>query len=209
MPTAAPMAVPASRVQDRLVTFLDEPPGSPAVQAMYDADLASYGFVMNLTHVWAQVPEAQTGLLDLLGLVGAAFDVRTRGILVTATASTVGDSYCSYAWGWKLGQAAGPEVAVDVLTGTDEHLSATEAALAGWARGVAGAPSSTTQAQVDDLRAAGWTDEEIFRATTFVALRLAFSTVNGALGAKPDAELADLAGAEVCETVTWGRPLDD
>jgi alkylhydroperoxidase/carboxymuconolactone decarboxylase family protein YurZ len=33
-------------------------------------------------------------------------------------------------------------------------------------------------------------DEEIFDATVFVAFRLAFSTVNDALGARPDLQLA-------------------
>lgn len=39
----------------------------------------------------------------------------------------------------------------------------------------------------------------------YVALRLAFSTVNDALGAHPDAELADEAPAAVRDAVTWGR----
>ena len=146
--------------------------------------------------------------MDLLGLVGSAFSVRERGILVTATASTIGDSYCSWAWGWKLSAAADAEVAAGVLSGTDEGLSPKEAALAAWARRVAQAPGSTTADDVAVLRDAGWSDEEIFRATTFIALRMAFSTVNAALGAHPDAELRTLAPPSVGELVTWGRPLE-
>ena len=40
----------------------------------------------------------------------------------------------------------------------------------------------------------------------FGALRGAFSTINDALGALPDNELADMAPAEVRDAVTWGRP---
>jgi alkylhydroperoxidase family enzyme len=191
-----------------MTSFLDEPAVSPAVQARYDADLASYGFVMNLSHVWAQLPEAHTRLFELLGLVGSAFSMRERGILVAATASTAGDSYCSWAWGWKLTEAADAGVATGVLAGTDAGLTPREAALAGWARAVTRAPGGTTASDVARLREAGWSDEEIFRATTFVALRRAFSTVNAALGARPDAELAALAPAEVGEVVTWGRPIE-
>jgi hypothetical protein len=68
---------------------------------------------------------------------------------------------------------------------------------------------STTEADVTTLRDAGWSDEEIFRATTFVAVRMAFSTVNSALGARPDAELRSLAPPEVGELVTWGRPIEE
>jgi alkylhydroperoxidase family enzyme len=189
------------------MTFLSEPTPSDEVRAKYDADLESYGFVMNLSHVWAHLPDAHTRLMDLLGVVGSAFSQRERGILVTATASTIGDSYCSWAWGWKLAAAADAGVATGVLAGTDEGLSPREAALATWARSVGRAATGTTEADVAALRQAGWTDEEIFRATAFVALRMAFSTVNAALGARPDAELRGLAPESVAEVVTWGRPI--
>ena len=191
------------------MTFLSEPADSAAVRAKYDDDLASYGFVMNLSHVWAHLPEAHTGLVDLLGLVGESFSLRERGILVTATASAIGDSYCSYAWGWKLSAAADPDVAAGVLGGTDGGLSERETALATWARTVARAPGETSEADVEALRAAGWSDEAIFRATVFVGLRMAFSTVNAALGARPDAELATLAPPKVRDLVTWGRPIEE
>ena len=43
--------------------------------------------------------------------------------------------------------------------------------------------------------------------TAFVALRLAFSTINDALGAQPDAQLAQSLPREVREAVTYGRPV--
>jgi alkylhydroperoxidase family enzyme len=189
------------------MTFLSEPAETPEVRAKYDADLASYGFVMNLSHVWAHLPQAHTGIADLLGLVGSTFSVRERGILVTATASTIGDSYCSWAWGWKLTEAADAGVAAGVLAGTDAGLTPREAALAHWARAVASHAGRTTETDVAALREAGWSDEEIFRATAFVALRMAFSTVNAALGASPDPELQELAPPEVGAVVSWGRPM--
>lgn len=190
------------------MSFLAEPPASPEVRAKYDADLASYGFVMNLSHVWAHVPDAHTRLFELLGVVGSTLSFRERAILVTATASTIGDSYCSYAWGWKLSEAEGVAVTTAVLDGSDAGLTARESALAQWARRVARAAGSTTEADVQVLRNAGLGDEDVFRATAFVALRMAFSTVNAALGAQPDVELADRAGPEVSAAITWGRPLD-
>jgi uncharacterized peroxidase-related enzyme len=191
------------------MSFLSEPAPSDEVQAMYDADRATYGFVMNLSHVWAHLPESHDRLFDLIGLVGSAFSPREKGILVTATASTIGDSYCSWAWGWKLADFAGDsEVSAAVLSGSDEGLTPREAALATWARVVARSPSGTTADDVDALRAAGWSDDEVFRATAFVALRAAFSTVNSALGAVPDGELRALAPDAVGEVVTWGRPIE-
>jgi len=50
-------------------------------------------------------------------------------------------------------------------------------------------------------------DGQIFAITAFVALRLAFSTINDSLGAQPDAELAQSLPREVREAVTYGRPV--
>jgi alkylhydroperoxidase family enzyme len=75
-----------------------------------------------------------------------------------------------------------------------------------WARKVARDPNATTPADIQALRDAGLDDGQIFAITTFVALRLEFSTVNDALGAQPDAQLAESLSQEVREAVTFGRP---
>jgi len=51
----------------------------------------------------------------------------------------------------------------------------------------------------------GLSDQEIFDATMTVALRVMFSTVNDALGAQPDAQLAQRVPAAVRAAVTCGR----
>ena len=189
------------------MTFLAEPPMTPRVRAMYDADLESDGYVMDLSRAWAHHPDANEALSDLIRSVAAAGDltVRERGILVTACASTMGDSYCSLAWGKRLADAAEPALAAAVLTGSDAGLSETECLLAAWARKVAADPNGTTEADVRALRDAGFDDSRIFALTAFVALRIAFSTVNDALGAVPDDELHDTVPPEVRAAVTWGR----
>ncbi|HMO10243.1 MAG TPA: hypothetical protein PKB06_01775, partial [Actinotalea sp.] len=127
--------------------------------------------------------------------------------MVTATASTIGDSYCSLAWGERLAGVAGAEVAAGVLAGDDVGLTERDRALATWARRVAGGAGRTSAEDVQELRDAGLTDADVVSATVYVALRMAFSTVNGALGAAPDAELAARTPAEVVAAVTWGRPV--
>jgi uncharacterized peroxidase-related enzyme len=190
-------------------SFLEEPAVSAAAQALYDEDLADGGYVWNVSRLWAHQP----GTLDqLFGLMSEAFrpsglSFRQRGILVTAAASALGDSYCSLAWGGKLGQASDAGIAAGVLDGSDAGLTDQEKAMAGWARKVAVDPNATTPADVQALREAGLDDGQIFAITAFVALRLAFSTVNDALGAQPDAQLAQSLPREVREAVTYGRPV--
>jgi hypothetical protein len=47
-----------------------------------------------------------------------------RGTLVIATASTLGDSYCSLAWSGKLSKESDAGVAVEVLNGSEAGLTA-------------------------------------------------------------------------------------
>ena len=38
-------------------SFLEEPPVSPQVQALYDEDLADGGYVWNVSRLWAHRPD--------------------------------------------------------------------------------------------------------------------------------------------------------
>jgi uncharacterized peroxidase-related enzyme len=190
-------------------SFLREPPVSPQVRALYDDDLKDDGYVWNVTRLWAHQPDTLSGLFGLMSqaFTPSGLSFRQRGILVTAAASALGDSYCSLAWGGKLGKASSAALAAGVLTASDAGLTDQEKAMAAWARKVARDPNATTPADIQALRDAGLDDGQIFAITAFVALRLAFSTINDSLGAQPDAELAQSLPREVREAVTYGRPV--
>ena len=121
---------------------------------------------------------------------------------------TGADSYCSLAWGTKLAARADAQLAAGVLRGDDGALTEAERAMAAWARRVANDPNGTSAEDVQELRDAGFSDADIFAMTVYVALRVALSTVNDALGARPDAEYRTLAPAPVRDAVTFGRPID-
>jgi uncharacterized peroxidase-related enzyme len=193
------------------IGFLGVPEATAEVQRMFDEDIAELGYVMNVSRLWAYQPATVTGLFTLLAQVnsGERLSLRQRFILVTACAAAFGDSYCSLAWGSKLAKASDAQTAARVLVGVDDGLSTSERAMAGWARKVARDPNGTTSADVQELRAAGFSDSQIFTITAFVALRLAFSTVNDALGLRPDAALRSTAPAMVRDAVTFGRPIED
>jgi len=57
------------------------------------------------------------------------------------------------------------------------------------------------------LRAEGFDNAQIFAITVFAALRIAFATVNDALGALPDRQLGAEVPAEVRNAVDFGRPI--
>jgi uncharacterized peroxidase-related enzyme len=190
-------------------SFLEEPPVSPQTQALYDEDLADGGYVWNVSRLWAHQPDTLKRLSELMSeaFVPSGLTFRQRGILVTAAASALGDSYCSLAWGGKLGEASGAALAAGVLTGSDAGLTEQEKAMAAWARKVARDPNATTPADLQMLRDSGLADGQIFAITAYVALRLAFSTINDSLGAQPDAQLASSLPQAVREAVTYGRAV--
>ena len=187
--------------------FIEPGSATPEAQDLLDRDQADLGYVMNLTRVWAHQPATKQALMDVIGMAGASLTLRQRGILVAAAASTLGDAYCSLAWGGKLAAEADATVAAAVLRGDDDGLDESERALASWARQLARDPNATTAADVDGLRSAGFDDAQIFAVTTFAALRIAFSTVNDALGVRPDHELLDRVPGAVVAEVTFGRPV--
>jgi alkylhydroperoxidase family enzyme len=191
--------------------FLGQAPESAAADRIFAHDRETFGFVMNLSRVWAHQPEVHDDLFALFGRTAdaAGLTFRERGILISALASSMRDPHCSLAWGTRLAGAAGNDVAAEVLRGGDAGLEPGERALAAWARQLARDPNGTTAADVEALRAAGYADGRIAALTMFVALRIAFSTVNDALGARPDGELAGAAPEGVRTAVTYGRPVAD
>ena len=192
----------------KTIGYLEQPVVTTEAQALFDEDVAEDGYVMNVSRLWAYNAPLVSNLFGLMGQAVAdqQLSFRQRGILVSACASTLGDSYCSLAWGSKLAGASNPDTAAGVIRGDDKGLNNDERALASWARKVAHDPNKTTMEDVNELRAAGFTDPQIFAVTAFVALRLAFSTVNDALGIGPDPELSATAPKVVVEAIQFGRP---
>ncbi|MEV3924114.1 carboxymuconolactone decarboxylase family protein [Actinomadura coerulea] len=191
--------------------FLAAPPLTGEAQCMFDEDIADSGHVMNTSRLWAHRPDLFARLFELLREAGAAagLGLRERGVLIASCASAAGDSYCALAWGSRLAEASDADTAAAVLRGADVGLTARERALAGWVRKVVGGPHGTAGEDVQELRDDGWDDPQIFAITVFAALRLAFSTVNGALGARPDAAFRATAPPAVLDAVTFGRPIED
>jgi uncharacterized peroxidase-related enzyme len=192
--------------------FLKEPPNTEATSALYARDVADDGYVANFTRLWAWRPDVFDAFFRLRSLLTeqAALPLRERAILVCATAASLGDSYCALAWGTRLASETDPSTAAQVVQCEEPtELTAREKALAAWATQVVLKPNAITTQDVDRLRAVGLSDQEIFDVTAFVAFRVAFSTVNDALSARPDWQLAAAAPATVREAVRYGRAVSE
>ena len=120
----------------------------------------------------------------------------------SASASTVGD--------WKCAGFLGPAAVTPAARAYDDDLDELGYVMnAAWARRVSSDPKATTESDLDGLRDAGYDAPQILAITLFISLRIAFSTVNDALGALPDRELHDAVPPQVRDVVTWGRPAEE
>lgn len=189
--------------------FLGEPPPSPETEGAFARDREEDGYIHTYTRLWSWRPglwDRFQALRDELTDSWSLTD-RERALLVAAAVSQRDDSYCSLPWGTRLSELSDAETAAQVLEGRPAPaLSEREVALVEWAREVVRDPNAITTEDVERLRGVGLGDREIFEATAWVAFRLAVSTINNALGAEPDRQLADVAPDRVREAVTYGRP---
>jgi alkylhydroperoxidase family enzyme len=189
------------------MTFLQEPEPTEARRQIYDADLAEDGYVWDSTKLWAHQPALEGQLNELLRAATEAADLtfRERAMLVIGQSTAIGDSYCSLAWGRWLTEEEGVETARAALCRDEARFTEREQVLGAWARTIAEDPNSTTAADVQRLRDVGFGEGQILALTFYAALRMALSTTNDALGARPDLALAEMLDPEVRQAVTWGR----
>jgi len=188
--------------------FLSVPESSQANKSFLERSAHPDGFVMNLARTWAWRSDVYDGFGALRDQLtsNSTLTKRDQAVVVCATAAERGDSYCCLAWGRPLSHEAGPAVAAAVIAGADaDGLSARDKAIAAWARKVVANPNATTPEDVQALREIGFGEREIFEITAFVAFRLAFSTINDALGIRPDWQLLETLPEEVRNSVKFGR----
>ncbi|HEV2360330.1 MAG TPA: hypothetical protein VGS21_01385 [Acidimicrobiales bacterium] len=192
------------------VSYLGPAENTPDAERIFEADVRGLGYVMNASRLWSHLPPAFDTFRQLMEILTKAsgLSLGQRGVLVTTTAATIGDSYCSMAWGKKLAEATSPDVAAALVRGDSGGLDDKGKALAHWARRVVEQPNDTTPDDIQWLRAAGFSDAQIFAITAFVAFRLAFAAVNDALGAIPDADLQASLPEPLRSAVTFGRQPD-
>jgi alkylhydroperoxidase family enzyme len=192
--------------------FLSKPPLGDTVKALYEKATVEDGYVMNYIRLWSWRADVHAAFSEARGLLSATSSLSKReiAILNATTASRAGDSSCSIAWGGKLADVSDVATAAALLQGRETPAFADrERALISWAAKVVEDPNGTTREDIEALKASGFSEREIFEATLFVAFRLAFMTVNDALGAQPDRRLAASASPAILASVTFGRAVDD
>lgn len=154
----------------------DEAPA--ASQPILDAVNAQLGVVPNLHRLVALSPAALTAMTGFSGALGKALDVKTRERLAIATAQVNGCDYCLSAHtylGLNLARLSPEEIALNRKGGSTDAKA--DAAVRFGAK-VAQTRGKVETADLDAVRAAGFTDAQIIEIVAVVAENFLTNLIN-------------------------------
>ena len=157
----------------------------------------------NFERAFARRPEVFAAWQQLNGAIKATSDLRRYELATLAAARRLRSSYCCLAHGTVLAEQFYDYESVPKLP---DGLDGADRAIMAFAEKVVVDATSITQADVDELRAHGLTDDEVFDAVLAAAARCFFSKTLDALGVQADAAYGELDPA-MRDALTVGRPI--
>lgn len=177
------------------------------VHAMYARQRAHYGYLPNYAKVFCYRPELMGLWAQLQAGIKRNLDKRTFELVTFVAAQTLRSTLCSLAHGSALTEFMHPRDVMALGRGeTPDSLVPADARLVSFVRMVARDASSVTRADVDDLKAHGFTDATIFDVVAVASGRAFFTKLIEALGVEVDAPYYAMDPAfRVAMTV--GRPV--
>ena len=166
-----------------------------ASQPLLNAVEKQLGVVPNLFRLVALSPAALQGYLGLSGALGKALDVKTRERIAIAVAQVNGCDYCLSAHsylGLNLAKIDNAEIALN-RSGASSDPKA-NAAVA-FARKIAENHGRAAEAELQAVRAAGYTDAQIIEIIAVVAENVFTNMVNIVAGTEIDFPVVHAAEA--------------
>jgi uncharacterized peroxidase-related enzyme len=166
-----------------------------AVADIYKDQKARMGFVMATALCMSTRPDLLPLYTDFMAKVRAGFALGMREwrLITLVAAKQVPSTYCSYVYGQQLIDDLGSKQAVLAVQRDfrSAGLPAKDVAMLAYAEQVARDASRIGQADIDRLRAAGFSDREICDIALCAALRCFISRFYDAVGAEPEAAYID------------------
>jgi alkylhydroperoxidase family enzyme len=157
----------------------------------------------NIERLFELRPEVYAAWRQLVTAVKATSDERRYELATLAAARRLGSSYCSLAHGKVLAEQFYGFESVPALP---DGLEDADRAIMAFAEKVVADATAITEADIEELRAQGLGEGEIFDVVLAATIRCFFSKTLDALCVQPDAEFAELDPA-FREALTVGRPI--
>jgi uncharacterized peroxidase-related enzyme len=193
------------------MTFIEAVPDDHAAGAtatMYAADTAVFGYLPNFTRAFSLRPAVYAAWRELNGTIKGNMDLRRYELATVAAARRLRSSYCCLAHGSVLMEKFldAESVSAVVVDHRGAGLDDVDVAVMDLAEKVADDALTVQQDDIDRLRTAGLSDEDVLDVVLAAAARCFFSKTLDALGVEPDAKYADL-DPPVRDALTVGRPI--
>lgn len=158
----------------------------------------------NFERAFGLRPEVYRAWQELNAAIKARADLRRHEVATLAAARRLRSSYCSLAHGKVLAEQF---YDADTIAAFPEGLTPQDHAVIVFAERVVDDATSISQADVEELRRHGLTDEDIVNVVLAATARCFFSKTLDALGTQPDASFAELP-ANLRDALTVGRPIE-
>jgi len=192
------------------VKTISEKEATGAIGEIYRKEKAAMGAVMEATECWSARPDLLPIWEDFFNGVKGGFTLSPRDwrLITFIAAKHVPSTYCAQVYGQRLLEDLGSKAAVvavlrDYCTA---GLSDRDVAMLRFAEMVATDASKTTQADIDRLRAAGFSDPQVCDIALCAALRCLLSRFIDAMGAHPEKQFLD-ADVQFRRALTVGKPV--
>lgn len=179
-----------------------------AVLAMYERQQGAWGYVPNYAKSFSHRPEVMARWGQLLAEIRRPLDTRTFELVTFAAAHELRNSSCALAHGKQLTQFfSNEEIRAIAAQQPVAAITPAEAEAMRFARKVARDALAVEAADIERLKAHGYTDADIFDFAATAAARAFFTKVLDAVGSLPDSAFASI-DADLREPLTLGRAID-
>lgn len=193
------------------MSFLNTVPEDEAegdVAELYEKDIERVGYLHNYSRTFSLHPAAYQAWRGLVASIAKPMDERRYELATFGVANHLRSTYCSLAHGQILvDKFLDPSVVEDLVENPDSAgLDDAETLIVQFAVKVADDASTITEADLDRLRTAGFSDRDIFDVVLAAAARCFFSKVLDATGTLADAVYNEM-DPELRDALTVGRPI--
>ena len=185
------------------MAFID----SPTDQGFFDRNRAPAGHVPNYVKTFAARPAVYDAWKQLNDAIKESMDLRRYELATLAVATALNSTYCSLAHGQVLADKFYTSEEVVALV-SEPAVDPVDRAVMTFARKVALAADSVTQADVDELKAVGLTDDDVLDVVLAAAARCFFSKILDGTGTQADSAFYTLPD-KLREALTVGRAIDE
>lgn len=180
---------------------------SGAAHDMYKRQEEHWGYVPNYAKVFSHRPEVMARWGRLLAELQRPWDDRRLEMITFAAAHELRHTSCSLAHGNKLTPFfSSEEIRAIAEQRPVESITEAEQEMMRFSRQVARDASTVEAADVERLKALGFSDAEVFDIAAVAAGRAFFTKVLDAVGSLPDAGFMSI-NEDLRTPLTVGRPI--